>query len=1569
MTSAAPPGGGRGHGCAHGCAAAVEARARRREEEAATVPRVFRSSALLQQRRWLGSCRLLVLSALACGLLRDLTGGAGPLRAAAQIAEPIEWTDVCTSEDLANYKDALCKPTFFVSTLAFNPLGPQVTSHMTVILQPSKKIPQDDWLARVQYIDLDLPGFEPIGTMNVGMATKRDLTLTPMNDLIVGVDPEESYNTIVNPLFMPTAVYNTLNGILRLQLVKGLQMLPDIDTEVVICCMRLPNESPKNDKRYRISAPTNEGATAISILDEYIKSVPYIDPGFQFAFLQVMFDPPVSMQLTTIALTVRASNNLKDRQQIILHMPQVSRVLGEDGWVDFSTADSLNPLDWMLFSSKAKWDNTAHSLHFFLREGQVFTAGRQITLKTMPGDFRLPIMVEPNSNLLEVEARSLDMIDEIIAKTPVSQSSNVPHVRMFPVSQLRYHDDTPSVQTDVTFTFMTNRPMFVGSQMYMRLSGFRSEVVDVVLIGATKFHFQHQKARYHMPENLMELNVTMTMYSDEAMTSIQFHQLFLPPALYANDSSLLVWTSDPDAFREPIQMSPEVCGAVCGGEQKTFIRSQIAYEPAEPRLPANVTFTILPSIYFYQGDEVVLHLYGFVCTSFYVPLSGPGASKIEMGAGRWYGSEYMLVLRVGQNQIIDNYNPLVITINRDQNFRLPGLLSKNDGTLRIEGRGAIIIERPLLKVPAMGDAKAVIDSRVDIEPYWPSHPVEPYARIVISFILNSDVLPNSTLSVKLGGILRNPPDVSKTPIGFDEGRSGEVLLSGKNAPLFFNVGQWNHDNCVLTLKTKPEYIYAGEYIRFFLERDMYFQLPPAAYRNDPAFRIAIPGAGIAEEQFKYSTKWVDRNKEFKTTILYYGDPGSVWYPGEAPDVNFKFEPNVDLYAGTVITLKLPGFTHSSTTVILSPPETAVSNEYDISGFIPFAAWDPFTEELKLTVPVGNAIIQRLNVMRVRAVGNAGFMLPITSLSANDPRLRISVDGNQYIYEEQIQSSPRIVRRTFLISTFEYRPPVKESIFLFIMRLQPAVNISYPADIVINLPGFRNSLSKQKIEISGPSRSYIKLAEGQWNETTEMLTFPMIFNGEVIQQDEMLEFRIKESQGFILPSKLQRNDPTIRITSLNNILWEPVKTSPMVGNMPYAPHRFCMHQYEDAVRTREPICHTAKDCDPPLTDPCNAAELERCGCDARLDEQFNFTIQGFNLEATDTLHFLPYAQLCDVNTDPEYLGAFTLQTAPPVITREQDEAMFYGFQAMQSGYFRMCYMHAGTLFDIGFVKVKPSCESPYVMVGGTCVEHCPKTKIPVAGACIRDPTAMSNSDNQALMMEVRMKDPVVTDGPHLSQRNSDDQEFRYYTYRFTYELARILNCDPKRIVVASISEGSTLVNTVFTTAGDEDATMTTTQRSPAALISLLTALRMDTSSSMYQNVFFQNIEKPRLIMDIVHRDDLDPGPLNVRLCEDGVYRTFCPYTGEIIANGVGYTTFLVAVLVIPVALGLLCFCLWKIDFETPPLADEDVLDRLRTQPSTIEKPLQVEYARSWLEGRFMGEQWQSARSTKLLALSN
>eukprot|EP00913_Durusdinium_trenchii_P007343 g6902.t1 len=521
------------------------------------------------------------------------------------------WLDVCTSEDFLNYRAQLCPATFVVSTLAFNPLYPLAISNVTIILQPSEDLQSS--IQTTQFIELNLPGFEAIGTTNVANANLRDLPITAGNTVPLGVDPLFGYNTYANPLFTDFAQYNIRTRLLRLMVRTGNSLLSNRDTEITVCCMKLPAASPKDFTGYTISGPTSLD-TIVTIPEENtrwiepILSTPFIDPGLQWEFLRVSFEPPISQHVTIIHLTLRPANALTDRARIILSMPEITRVNNVSGEVSFNTANSISGADWMFFESSALWDAGVGTLTFFLRQGKVLLASRQVTLSTNPGEFELPVELAADSPTLTVSARSFDNIDEVVRETPVTQSSAVPHVRNFTFTRLAYTNNVANQQTNVLFHFMTNRPLFAGSVIYLRLSGFTAQRVEVPLKGTTKVHFRDESGYFNLPENILELHITRTIYSDESLFELEMVELILPPALYANDTSLLAWNSDPGAPQQPVDDSPMV-----GNGYKTFKRSQLAFEPSEPRLAANITFTLEPSIVFYQGDMIVIHMYGFAC--------------------------------------------------------------------------------------------------------------------------------------------------------------------------------------------------------------------------------------------------------------------------------------------------------------------------------------------------------------------------------------------------------------------------------------------------------------------------------------------------------------------------------------------------------------------------------------------------------------------------------------------------------------------------------------------------------------------------------------------------------------------------------------------------------------------------------------------------------------------------------------------------------------------------------------------------------------------------------------------
>jgi len=96
----------------------------------------------------------------------------------------------------------------------------------------------------------------------------------------------------------------------------------------------------------------------------------------------------------------------------------------------------------------------------------------------------------------------------------------------------------------------------------------------------------------------------------------------------------------------------------------------------------------------------------------------------------------------------------------------------------------------------------------------------------------------------------------------------------------------------------------------------------------------------------------------------------------------------------------------------------------------------------------------------------------------------------------------------------------------------------------------------------------------------------------------------------------------------------------------------------------------------------------------------------------------------------------------------------------------------------------------VMVGGTCVEHCPKNKIPIEGECKRDALALGPSvrDDQPVKIAIRM-DPSLVSASDIYDRQSSDGELRYFIYRYTYEPARTSRHSVPRKTLARGREGS------------------------------------------------------------------------------------------------------------------------------------------------------------------------------------
>jgi hypothetical protein len=232
-------------------------------------------------------------------------------------------------------------------------------------------------------------------------------------------------------------------------------------------------------------------------------------------------------------------------------------------------------------------------------------------------------------------------------------------------------------------------------------------------------------------------------------------------------------------------------------------------------------------------------------------------------------------------------------------------------------------------------------------------------------------------------------------------------------------------------------------------------------------------------------------------------------------------------------------------------------------------------------------------------------------------------------------------------------------------------------------------------------------------------------------------------------------------------------------------------------------------------------------------------------------------------------------------------------------------------------------------------------------------------------------PIKIDDPNqqrdLANAPTDDPERKYFMYRFVYDLASLLNCDSKRLIISSLSKQPVIINTIFTPPvgiSDDTPVTVTDERSALGLVSLFKKLQSDTSSSMYA--------AGSLFKDIVRA--YQPTPISVRKCPgDEEYRVLCPYVSEgataIWSFGKTVLWYSIGQLVVAICLVILCWGVWGIDKDRKAPIDEDILEKLVKDPKLVEPEIRLEFARSWIEGRFMGEKWQKEREKTFLGIGN
>jgi hypothetical protein len=210
----------------------------------------------------------------------------------------------------------------------------------------------------------------------------------------------------------------------------------------------------------------------------------------------------------------------------------------------------------------------------------------------------------------------------------------------------------------------------------------------------------------------------------------------------------------------------------------------------------------------------------------------------------------------------------------------------------------------------------------------------------------------------------------------------------------------------------------------------------------------------------------------------------------------------------------------------TPKEVAVIGQPGVTQTAYVGSWDSETSKLTMRIHEGNTVPAGAD-LRVRLPEvEAGFQLP-RRLDLNDPDLTIETITKQIIYPAPIKESPQVVLRQFDNSTFRYEPKFKDSTFMLFMEFKPTVNIRPQNSIIISLPEFQNVLGKTRIHLTGAGANLIQDSKATWDIASNTLRID-VEETSIIQQFTLLKLTIQESQGFVLPSNLHRNDDRLMV---------------------------------------------------------------------------------------------------------------------------------------------------------------------------------------------------------------------------------------------------------------------------------------------------------------------------------------------------------------------------------------------------------------------------------------------------------
>ena len=1302
---------------------------------------------------------------------------------------------------------------FTVSSLSYSPGFAGSKSRVSVVFAPSEDI--TPIVGDSNYLQLHFPeSFSAVGSapttencesfysrFGENVVSQCRTSLSFDHDQLLEIELVSPDDAQVGPL----VAYLGDSKLVQVPLTGAL--MANVPIKLVFCCMRLPEELEGNSASLLISLQRRSAAGTLSytIPEAAIMWTPRILAAPDWSSLSLAFNPARSRALTSLVITIAPNQQVpagstlhinKGPLELVSGLPDLSRL-------EFTFLSSESNL----FGYFVEYSSATSCLVFHLASNWPAQVSAEIHVDNI---FWLPASLPANDPRFTARVLASDGVTELVSATAFFQSEAVLGNHVFLNSEFTANGE---------FRFALDRDLQAGHSIVLRLPGYAPSQAPVPLTGASAF--LNDAAVFDSLRSDFTLVLAEPLLFDGSGTdivSVRLRGLVPPIGQYENDPSLraavvLSGTGLSEDIFSAIAVSPAF------GVVKQFLTSSLMYEPALASQPTKLTITFRPSVTLTSGTLVVVHLRGgFTRTTAEstVPLYGASA-ELFAHTGTWLASERKLTMQVAADQVVTS----LVSVWVPPIFVLPTMLSENDGILLIETSSGVILRPESIKTsPRVGTvAKRISQSAIAFVPAQ----ADTACTASVSFSANTDLLAGSGIVLHLGGF---------TATG------NSLALGGAHAPSFASqLGTWDAARQDLTM-TLSVAIPAGTLTEVTVSGVV---LPRALRANDESLWLTVSNMGISDAQIFGSNDRINNQvvKSFSDSSLSFtGDAAP--YPGHKEPFRLDFTTTVDLLAGAVIRLELPGF-RLPAGVAAAPVVTGIA-PLSIST----SSWDNERQILSVVVNFCPK-----NSPAAFTVG-AQLEVPVVA-TADDPRFRLSVGGAMWIPPAPVMHAMAVIAREFTVSTLSYTPKIPKSVTMLSLTLKASVGLWPGDELVVALPGFSRldssaALGDVTVKIGGAA---VSLTAVSWTAPEAKLRITL---GDMVPAATLFELKAAEAVGFVLPAALAENAASLTVGVTGSIAVAPIKLSPLVGDGPAVGQTFCLFQFETAPRT-----HVGPACDCADADPCVSADLAKCGCPSTLLDVTkgtlpSFQITGFNLRTSDSLSFVQFGRKCD---SEQLRTAFQVSGTPVAST---EALSFPSVRALEPGRYTVCLDHLGTVFSVGSVTVRPKCAPPLVGLNGACFRHCPSGSVPRFGECRRLTTGAAQNSQTAIRLGLVYAN---ADSCGLTKLAANDSTRKFFEFRLVESLESVTGelGGSGRFVVSAVSAGAeprvldTVMVTVVVTPGNE--------RPSDELVQLLQAMIADRNSLVYSNEVLKNI-----LPDVAMRER------TMQYCA-GAYRPLCP----------------------------------------------------------------------------------------------